>query len=106
MRIIFEKTAVTDQQPVPEEGSNPNPITVPNELNQIAILIRRQWTGMYFGAVPYVEAMLCLKTIDDNFGQDSARSIVTYFLGNAKTWRGEIAKAVKSKLKELMDKGA
>ncbi|GGA92847.1 hypothetical protein [Puia dinghuensis] len=94
MEQTIEKTATT------------NTITVPDELCQIAVLIRRQWTAMYFGAVPYVEAMLCLKTIDDNFGDDSGRSIVTYFLGNAKTWKGEYAKAVKAKLNELLKKEA
>ena len=30
---------------------------------------------------------------------DSGRSIVRYFLGNAGTWRGDVAKAIKAELK-------
>lgn len=89
-----------------EQAKQPGTITVPDQLNEIAGLIKRQWTSMYFGAVPYVQAMQYLKTIDDNYGDDTGRSIVTYFLGNAKTWKGEYAKAVKAKLNALLKEAA
>ena len=57
---------------------------------------------MYFGAVPYVNAMQSLETIDDEYGADSAKSIVLYFLSNANTWRGEVARRVKAELKEMV----
>jgi hypothetical protein len=75
---------------------------IPGKISEIARLISADWPRVYFGAVPYLEAMYSLETINDRFGEDSARVIILYFLSNANTWRGETAKAVKSKLKELM----
>jgi hypothetical protein len=40
-----------------------------------------------------------LDEITDNYGQDSAESIVLYFLSNATTWRGETARRIKTELK-------
>lgn len=51
-------------------------------------------------ARPYMTAMLQLDTIDDHYGQDSAKEIVLRFLCNAGTWRGETARRVKAELKE------
>lgn len=70
-------------------------------LHVIAAEIRKTWPKVYFGAVPYVEAMSCLDKITDNYGQDSGKSIVLYFLANATTWRGEDAKRIKTELKKL-----
>lgn len=68
-------------------------------LHQIAEDIRATWPKAYFGAVPYLDAMACLSDIDDTYGLDSARSIVLYFLANAKTWKGEDARRIKKELK-------
>ena len=70
-------------------------------LYTIANEIRMDWKKVYFGAVPYLEAMLCLQSIDDNYGMDSAKSVVLYFLSNASTWRGETAKRIKVELKAM-----
>ena len=70
-------------------------------LSAIAIEIRKDWKKPYFGAVPYLQAMSCLNSIDDNYGFDSAKSIVIYFLANAGTWRGETAKRIKAELKAM-----
>jgi hypothetical protein len=70
-------------------------------LNQIATEIRNDWKKVYFGAVPYLDAMSTLNSIDDDFYQDSAKSVVLYFLSNAGTWRGEVAKRVKKELKAM-----
>ena len=46
--------------------------------------------------------MQCLVySINDNYGVDSGKSIVLYFLSNASTWRGETAKRIKKELKSL-----
>jgi hypothetical protein len=66
----------------------------------IANDIQRRWRQPYFGAVPYLGAMLSLDGIKDNYGYDSARSIVLYFLSNATTWRGDDARRLKAELKE------
>lgn len=71
-------------------------------IHVIARDIRKAWPKVYFGAVPYLDAMGSLHSIDDNFGYDDARSIVTYFLSNANTFRGPEAKALKDELKRLL----
>ena len=70
-------------------------------LYQIATEIRRDWKKVYFGAVPYLDAMQSLDSIEDNYIMDSGKSIVLYFLSNASTWRGETAKRIKAELKAM-----
>ena len=71
-------------------------------LYVIAQEIRKDWgSKMYFGAVPYFKAMETLDKITDNYGFDSGKSIVLYFLSNAQTWRGTKAKEIKAELKKL-----
>lgn len=67
----------------------------------IAREIAKDWRNPYFGAVPYIRAMQSLETIDDKYGADDAKSIVLYFLSNAQTWRGDVARRVKKELKTL-----
>jgi hypothetical protein len=68
-------------------------------LASIAALISRDWRNVYFGAKPYLLAMHCLNSVDDNYGLDDGRSIVSYFLCNASSWRGDVARAIKAELK-------
>ncbi len=80
--------------------------TVNRPLYAIANEIRKDWRatakqGIYFGAKPYLDAMECLNSINDNYGMDSAKSIVLYFLSNASTYRGENAKRLKAELKRM-----
>ena len=70
-------------------------------LKEISIEISSDWKKPYFGAVPYIEAMRDLHSINDNYYEDSGRSVVMYFLANAGTWRGDVARRVKSELKTL-----
>jgi len=71
-------------------------------LSEIANEIRKDWSKVYFGAVPYLDAMSQLNSINDNFYLDSGRSIVIYFLANAQTWRGEVARRVKKELNGML----
>lgn len=72
-------------------------------LREIAADIIRDWDGkMYFGAVPYVEAMVYIDSINDMYGSDRARDIVNYFLANANTWRGPKAREVKAELRAMV----
>lgn len=71
-------------------------------LNQIACEIVKDWKKPYFGAVPYLDALLTMSSVDENYGYDSGKSIVLYFLSNAKSWRGETAKRVKAELKGML----
>lgn len=68
-------------------------------LRSLAGLIHQDWQKPYFGAVPYIQAMYALQSIDDAYGLDDGHGIVCYFLANARTWRGPTAKAVKAELK-------
>lgn len=73
-------------------------------LATIAREIAADWKNVYFGAVPYLQAMRSLDTVRDNYGYDSAESIVLYFLSNAKTWKGDTAKRIKAELKAMLPK--
>lgn len=70
----------------------------------IAAEIRADWKNVSPYAAPYLQAMFSLQTINDKYILDSARSIVSYFLANAGSWRGETAKRIKAELKEMLKK--
>ena len=76
-------------------------------FRQIAKDIKSTWLNVYFGAVPYLEAMLELDTTDPNtmYYNDSAENIALYFLANASTFRGNDAKKLKEELKKLINHG-
>lgn len=74
-------------------------------LNTIAREIRSNWTKPYFGAVPYLDAMGSLDTMQDKYYYDDAQSVVLYFLANAATWKGDVARRIKAELKTML-KGA
>jgi hypothetical protein len=71
-------------------------------LSVIAAEIRRDWTKVYFGAVPYLTALSLMNSIEDRYGYDDGRSIVAYFLGNARGWRGPVAVRVKAELNAML----
>lgn len=75
-------------------------------LHVIAREIKRVWAKPYFGAVPYLDAMLSLGSIKDNFYADSGKSVVIYFLANANTWRGDDARRIKAELKGMLQHAA
>jgi hypothetical protein len=76
---------------------------IPEQIQEIAAIISANWENVHYSAVPYLKAMHTLSSITDYYGCDSARSVIRYFLGNARTWRGEIAKAVKAKLNTMVN---
>ena len=75
--------------------------TTVRPLHVIAAEIRADWRNVYFGAVPYLQAMARLDKITDRFGDDHADDVVIYFLSNATTWRGPVARRVKAELKAM-----
>lgn len=75
--------------------------TTTRPLYLIAAEIRHDWKNVYFGAVPYLDAMATMKSIKDNYGMDPGYEIVMYFLSNATTWRGETARRVKKELNDI-----
>ena len=108
------------QQVMPETGNDPalfKPYQAPAEgdaqaaliaklptmsLSEIARVCRRDWKKLYFGVVPYLNALFSMNSINDNYGMDDGRSIVAYFLSNASQWKGPIAKAVKLELNKRL----
>jgi hypothetical protein len=72
-------------------------------INIIANEIRKDWGAkVNYAAKPYLEAMYSLNTMKDMYVCDSAVSIISYFLCNAGSWRGETAKRVKAELKAMV----
>lgn len=78
-------------------------------LNRIASIIVQDWkktskNGVNYAAKPYLSAMMTLDTIESNYIADSGREIVMYFLSNATTWKGPVAKEIKAHLNTLLKK--
>ena len=70
-------------------------------IRSIALDIRQDWVKVNFAAKPYLDAMLELNSINDKYYEDSAKSVILYFLSNASSFRGERAKVLKAELKAL-----
>ena len=71
-------------------------------LYEIAREIRRDWRPVSPYAKPYLDAMGSLDSINDDYGMDSGRSIVAYFLSNDSSWRGPKAKEIKAELRKIL----
>ena len=71
-------------------------------LPEVVADIRRDWKKPYFAAVPYIQAMSELESVNDKVMLDSGREIVQRFLSNASLWRGETAKRCKAELRAMM----
>jgi hypothetical protein len=71
-------------------------------LSTIAREISSDWKKVNFAAVPYLQAMATMESPQDNFGYDSGQSVVLYFLSNATTWRGDVARRIKKELKAMI----
>lgn len=79
--------------------------TSPSAVRSLSVIAReidKDWKNLYFGARPYLSAMYSLNSLSDNYGMDSADSIVRYFLSNATTWRGDTARRVKAELNKML----
>lgn len=75
--------------------------TEKRSIRSIALDIRKDWVKVNYAAKPYLDAMLELNSINDKYYEDSAKSVILYFLSNASSFRGERAKALKAELKAL-----
>lgn len=71
-------------------------------LSVIAADIRKNWPKVHYAAKPYLDAMSQMDKITDNYYYDSGRSVVLYFLSNARGWRGPEAKRIKAELKKML----
>lgn len=101
---ITESRVVESNDPVThviKDGIMSEYVPETRTLGMIANEIRKDWNPVWFGAKPYLNAMATLESINDNYGMDSGKSIVLYFLSNATTWKGETARRIKKELKAL-----
>jgi len=71
-------------------------------IYEVAREIRKDWKKVNYAAKPYLDAMADLDAVSDNYFADSGKSVVGYFLVNAGSWRGEVAKRVKAELRALL----
>jgi len=71
-------------------------------LSEIAREIKSDWKNVFYGAAPYLNAMRSMTSINEKYGEDSGKSIVCYFLSNATTWRGEVARRIKAELNKMI----
>lgn len=75
------------------------------KIYEIAGEIQKDWGNkVNYAAKPYLSAMRGISDISDNYGMDSADSVVRYFLSNASAWRGDTAKRIKVELKNLLNR--
>jgi hypothetical protein len=72
-------------------------------LDVIANEIRKDWKNVHYAARPYLAEMGRFNLITDGEAwEDGAKSCVLYFLSNAGTWKGEVAKRVKAELRRMV----
>ena len=78
------------------------------KIYEIAREIKQVWVkkdgtpNVWFGAVPYLDAMLELGTMDEQYGLDTAVSVVLYFLANAAQFKGADARRIKVELRSML----
>ncbi len=74
----------------------------PRPIYEIARDIRREWLHISPHARPYLDAMLTLSKVTDRYICESASDIISRFLCNASSFRGDKARALKQELKNLL----
>jgi hypothetical protein len=78
-------------------------------LFEIADEARRDWQSQRKDSkVPvyadvYLRPMQTLNSINDMYHLDSAETVVRYFLANASTWKGEVARRIKEELNDMLE---
>ena len=76
--------------------------TTTRPLYEIAREVYAVWPKVSYSALPYLNAMTDLVTMEDNYCADSADSIVICFLCNATGWRGADARRIKAELGAML----
>jgi hypothetical protein len=71
-------------------------------VSEIAHAIAKDWQNVSPYAADYLNAMKEIRSVDDNYYADTAKSVIMYFLANANTYRGENARSYKALLKEMI----
>ena len=65
---------------------------------KIAGDIQGEWIKVNPAAQPYLDAMFLLNDRTTKYGLEDGEMIVSYFLSNSSTFRGEIARLLKKEL--------
>lgn len=76
--------------------------TTNRPLSEIASEIRKDWRPMPEYAKAHFRAFEYANSIDEMYICDSVRNEVNYFLANAGTWRGEVARRIKKELNAMV----
>jgi hypothetical protein len=71
-------------------------------VSEIAYAIAKDWQNISPYALDYLNAMKDIRDINGQYYADSAKNVIMYFLVNARTYRGENARAYKALLKEMV----
>ena len=71
-------------------------------LSEIVKEIRADWKNVSPYALPYLNAMARLDSVGQRYGVDEGRAVVNYFLANAGSWRGEVARRIKKELNQMV----
>ena len=77
-------------------------MTAPRTISSIMADVKKAWAKPNFAAVPYIAALSTLRTVNDVYIHEDARSLILYFLSNASSFRGPQAKALKAELRALL----
>jgi hypothetical protein len=76
-------------------------------LSEIAKEIETVWgqsgKGVNYAARPYLDAMKQLDSVDGRYYEDTGKSVVQYFLVNARSFTGERAREIKAELKAMIN---
>jgi len=71
-------------------------------IAQMARVIREMKISVPPQAMPYYTAMFYIYSFRDTYGLDSAASIVSYFLANAQTMKGDVMRHIKAELNKQL----
>lgn len=71
---------------------------------EIAVIWRNKSPGrtVHVDSMPYLQAMLEIRNINDTYGLETGDDIVNRFLSNAANWRGHDAKRLKDELRAIL----
>lgn len=69
------------------------------KIHNLAQVIHDYWHNINPYAKPYLNAMFELDKVTDHYYNEDGITIILYFLSNANSWRGEVAKRVKAELR-------
>lgn len=90
----FKKTNTQDKME--------NTMEIPNQISAIAKMIKQDWKTPHPWAASSLDFMLSIEDISEIYLDDTAVTIVQFFLDNADTWQSPTAWAVKGKLTQLI----